>query len=169
MDITTVFSAIILWLIFGFFSPLLNCNLQHLLTKNVFAKHIGCIICVFFLIAVFVAPPTQELGVTWIQTLILYVFFIMATKSKLFPIIVVLVLLVIDQSIRLEIERRLALDPDADVSNWNKARTYLLYIIAILIVMGCAWYYVIKYQEYGESFSNVTFFFGSNSCKSLVN
>jgi hypothetical protein len=167
MDITTVFSAIILWLIFGFFSPLLNCDLQYILTKNVYAKHIGCIICVFFLIAVFVAPPTQELGVTWVQTLILYVFFIMATKSKLFPILLVLLLLVIDQSVRLEIERRLALDPDADVRALKTARDYLVYAIAILIVIGCAWYYVIKYKEYGDSFSNVTFFFGSNSCKSL--
>jgi hypothetical protein len=168
MDITTVFSAIILWLIFGFFSPLLNCDLQQLLTKNVYAKHIGCLVCVFFLIAVFIAPPTQDLGVTWIQTLILYVFFIMATKSKLFPILLVLLLLVIDQSIRLEIERRLALDPEADVKQLKTTRDYLLYSIAILIVLGCAWYYVIKYQEYGDSFSNVTFFFGSNSCKSLT-
>ena len=168
MDITTVFSAIILWLIFGFFSSLLNCDLQYLLTKNVYAKHVGCIICVFFLIAVFIAPVTQELWVTWCQTLILYVFFIMATKSKLFPIIVVLLLLCVDQSIRLETERRLELDPNSDVSTLKTTRIYLLYLIAILIVMGCAWYYMIKYKEYGKSFSNVTFFFGSTSCKSLI-
>lgn len=167
MDITTVFSAIILWLIFGFFSPLLNCDLQYMLTKNVYAKHIGCIICVFFLIAVFIVPTTQELWVTWCQTFILYIFFIMATKSKLFPIIMVLILLCIDQMIRLEIEKRLAQDPEAHVETLKKIRTYLLYIIAIIIIIGCAWYYTIKYKEYGDKFSNLTFFFGSNSCKSL--
>ncbi len=167
MDIATVFAAIILWLIFGFFSPLLNCDLQYMLTKNVYAKHIGCIICVFFLIAVFIVPTTQELWVTWCQTLILYIFFIMATKSTLFPIIMVLILLCIDQTIRLEIEKRLAQNPEANVETLKKIRTYLLYIIAVVIIIGCAWYYTIKYKEYGDKFSNLTFFFGSNSCKSL--
>ncbi len=167
MDITTVFAAIILWLIFGFFSPLLNCDLQYMLTKNVYAKHIGCLICVFFLIAVFIVPTTQELWVTWCQTLILYVFFIMATKSTLFPIIMVLFLLCIDQTLRLEIEKRLALNHQSNVATLKNIRMYLLYIIAILIIMGCAWYYTIKYKEYGDTFSNMTFFFGSNSCKSL--
>jgi len=166
-DYTTIFAAIVLWLIFGFFSPLLNCDLQSLLIKNVYAKHIGCIVCVFFLVAVFIAPVQQALWVTWSQTIALYIFFIMASKSKLFPILLVILLLCIDQSIRLEINRRLAVDSQANVDSLKQWRIYLVYAIAVLIVIGCAWYYVLKYKEYGDSFSSVTFFFGSNSCKSL--
>jgi hypothetical protein len=91
----------------------------------------------------------------------------MATKSTLFPIIMVLFLLCIDQTLRLEIEKRLALNHQSNVATLKNIRMYLLYIIAILIIMGCAWYYTIKYKEYGDTFSNMTFFFGSNSCKSL--
>ena len=79
----------------------------------------------------------------------------------------VLILLCIDQMFRLEIEKRLAQNPEANVETLKKIRTYLLYIIAVIIIIGCAWYYSIKYNEYGDKFSNLTFFFGSNSCKSL--
>ncbi len=167
LDFTTIFSGIILWLIFGFFTSLLNCDLQKLMATNVYAKHFGCIICIFFLITVFITPVTQELWVTCVQTILLYVFFIMATKSTLYPILLVLLLLCIDQGLRLEINKRLSINPERDVNTLKKIRMYLLYIIAILIIIGCMWYYYMKRKEYGDSFSNLTFFFGSNSCKSL--
>jgi hypothetical protein len=167
-NFTTMLATLLLVLVFGFFTPLLNCDLQLLLTSNIYAKHLVCFVCIFFLISILIAPVSQKIWITWLQTVALYIVFLLATKSTLVPIMIVLILLCIDQTLRLESQRRKAEDDEADITMFIKIRTYILYLVLSIIVIGCGMYYIKKRKDYGEQFSSVTFLFGSNTCKSLT-
>jgi len=120
LDYITGLASIILILVFGLFTPFINCDLQELL-ENIYAKHVLCFICVFFLIGSLVAP-NQPLWKTWLQTFYLYVLFVLATKSTIWFVMINLILILIDQSINMEMKNRKIDNPNADVSQLQKIR-----------------------------------------------
>lgn len=158
---TTALSTLMLWLLFGFMTTMVNCDLQRLMLQNVYIKHAISLLIFFFLFTLI--DSKSNLLTTWIKTLVIYVLFILATKSKSYYVLPVIGLLLIDQSIkRYKNEVQSASIHD----KLGFARKVLNYTVIIVILAGAFDYYLIQKAEYKEKFSYPTFFLGTTKrCK----
>jgi len=89
----------------------------------------------------------------------------MLTKTDLEYVGMVLLALLIDQYISSMIKSKVAVDPKADVSKLTTIRTYIKYLVIVVILVGFVSYYF-KQKKDHKNFSFLTLFFGSsNPCK----
>lgn len=160
-DYMSALGGFLLWILFGYSTSLLNCDLQRVMTTNIIAKHIFIFICLFFLISIFISPNQPPLNAFY-NTCLLYLFFILLTKSTIVFIMIIIVLITIDQSILLDINYKLKQDPNANVTNHKKIRDILMICTILVAVIGFVFYYYKKRGDYGEDFSYISFILGSN-------
>ena len=173
-DSKKTLAALYLWLLFGFLSTMVSCDLQKWMMKNTLFRHVIGIIAFFFLFTVLETPGNISVEKIWTKTIIIYFIYIIITKSRWQFALPVLILLVIDQSIAVHIRYiKSNTDNNVDTTNvieyWNNIRNYLDILMIILIIVGTIHY--IKYQSnnYGKDFSwNKFFFVNSCSNKNLV-
>jgi hypothetical protein len=167
-DTTNALSSMYLWLIFGFMSALLNCDLQRMIQNNPLMMHAFGLTAFFFLFTVLDSKNNNSVLNIWLKTMFIYVLFILMTKSKWYFIIPVLALLLVDQSIKKDILFRN--DRGEDVVAYKKTQEWLTYvinnIIIFIIIIGTIHYAYIQKKEYGSRFSWFTFFLGWTKCKS---
>lgn len=167
-DSTNALMGMYLWLLFGFLSATLNCDLQRILKNNPFALHVFGVVAFFFLFAIVEKKGSASLGTLWIKTLFLYTLFVLATKSKAIFVLPVILLLLVDQSLKahLEYEKRAqptkAAELTVQVNQWS---TLINRLIIIIVLMGVVHYAILQKSEYKEAFSWITFFFGVKQCK----
>lgn len=159
-DTTSSLAALYLWIMFSAMFVLLNCDLQKALENNMFVKHATGILAFFFLFNVIDPNNKSHVVTTVAKTIVVYLLFIMATKSKWPYIFVSLMLLFADQIIRNHIAYIANTKTDADVSGYEKAREYLRYAIYGTIIAGYVHYYIRQSAEYGKLFSYPKFMFG---------
>jgi hypothetical protein len=173
-DTNTALSGIFLWLLFGLLAPLVNCDLQRVIRKNPIVMHLVSIIAFFFLFTVIDTTNQSNLVTSWVKTLLVYVLFVLATKSKWYFVLPTLALLIVDQSITKHVTFEKHHDPDQwDIQRpGNKAERYrvirrvLLAAVILNIVIGAIQYAHLQHTEYKNRFSWVTFFVGSaKPCK----
>jgi hypothetical protein len=103
-DSRTVLTGLYLWLLFGYLSSMISCDLQKLMTENNIIRHIIGIIAFFFLFTLVDSNNKLHIGYVWLKTFIVYFLFILMTKSKWYFSLPVLLLIIIDQSIKFHIE-----------------------------------------------------------------
>lgn len=163
-DTSTVFIALYLWLIFGFLSPTINCDLQRIMVNNAYFRNLFGVISVYFLFAIFEKNKSTHIGYVFAKSFIVYVMFLLATKSKWYFIMTVLALLLIDQIIKNHIMYLQTTNPDKDITNYQKARAGLLYATVGVIVVGSFDYLLKQRKDYGKDFSWTTFLLGTNKC-----
>jgi len=161
MDITALLFLFYLNLTLSY-HPIFNCSVQKLLKQNVYANHVCTFFCLLYLVVF--ANGTFTLNDV-LQTLLIYVLFIMLTKTDLEYVGMVLLALLIDQYISSMIKSKVAVDPKADVSKLTTIRTYIKYLVIVVILVGFVSYYF-KQKKDHKNFSFLTLFFGSsNPCK----
>lgn len=156
-----------LWLIFGYLATLLNCDLQRFLYSNPIWIHVFGITAFFFLFTV-LDSNNKSIYLVWIKTILVYILFFMMTKSKWFFIIPVIVLLLIDQTVKKDLAFKKSLGSDIEKYE-EKQKIFsniLNIIIVVLILCGTIHYIYIQKMDHKDDFSWVKFFF-FNRCKRL--
>jgi hypothetical protein len=176
-DTTNALSAMYLWILFGYLSVLLNCDLQRFIRSHPLAMHLVGILAFFFLFTVLDSQNTSDITVVWVKTILIYIMFILITKSKWYFVVPVMILLLIDQSMKKDLAfHKARLDKDKSkerkdivdmkekrVENWSSVINKLIYAI---VIIGTAHYVYLQKLEYKKKFSWSAFFLGvSRNCK----
>lgn len=165
-DSKEALSALYLWLLFGFLSSMVSCDMQRWMKDNATFRHFIGIIAFFFLFTVIDRKNKQSVAHVWTKTLFVYFLFILMIKSKWQFSVPVLALLIVDQSIRVQVDylERTTSDSKENavtIDKWNQLRSVLSIILGVLIVAGVIHYAIRQKAEHGSKFSWSTFFFTS--------
>lgn len=166
-DGMSALAALYLWLMFNYLSTILNCDLQKLLHENVYVKHLLGLIAFYFLFTVLDPNSTTSVGITFLKTIIVYILFMMITKSKWYFSLTAISILLIDQILKNHITYLQKKDPSADVSTFEKARFGLEISMIIIIIIGYMHYFAIQRRDYKQDFSWLKFVFGTKQCSKL--
>ena len=168
-DTTNALSGMFLWLMFGYLSVLLNCDLQRLIKNHPLVLHFVGILAFFFLFTVIDSSNKTNIMNIWIKTIFIYLMFILLIKSKWYFVVPVLCLLLIDQSLKKDISYRKQADPEKDITTYEAFAKEFSRIANILIIVviitGTIHYAILQKQEYQDKFSWMTFFLGVTTCK----
>jgi hypothetical protein len=167
-DTTNAISGMFLLLIFGYLAAMLNCDLQRMLMQHPLWIHLFGLTAFFFLFTIIDTNNKSSIGIVWLKTVLIYVLFVLMTKSKWYFVVPVLVMLLIDQSVKKDIAIREA--KGEDTSKYRKRQETLTKIlnitIIVVIVAGTLHYMIFQKLEYKSNFSLFQFFFGVNrNCK----
>ena len=163
-EIDTLLLVLYLSVIMGFKS-VVNCDVQRLLKKNVYANHFAVFCGFLFLISV--NNTLLSLRDIWIKSIVVYFLFMLFIKSQLWTVLTVFFLLVVDQSIKIFINDELKKDPSKNVSTLIKVREYITYIIVGTILVGFFLYFLKQKSDHPKDFSFLTFFFGVADCQDV--
>jgi hypothetical protein len=189
-DTTNALSSVYLWIIFGYLSSLLNCDLQRFIRQNPLFTHVMGLMAVFFLFTLLDSNNQTTIQLIALKTVFVYAMFIFMTKSKWYFVLPVLTILLVDQgmkkqlTLKMKAQQQQSADVDAedaedaaqkaqDAQDAQKKQAeitrILNIIIIVLIVIGTLHYMYLQYNEYGDKFSFYTFFLGTNTrCKSVA-
>ena len=176
IEIRTAIAGLYLWLLFGFLSSIVSCDIKRLMTHNVFFRHVVGIISFFLLFTVLEPDNEMDIFSIWIKTIYIYFIFLLMTKSKWYFSIPVLLLLLVDQSLKFQInfEKQKEVkemgetgetgETGEKVENGENGSTIVRYenirnklnvSIIALIVVGFLHYTFRQYNEFGSKFSLV--------------
>ena len=178
-DSTNALSCMFLWLIFGFLTALVNCDIQRFLLQNPLAFHAFGFLAFLFLFTLLDTNNTSSIGVVWAKSIFVYIIFVLMTKSKWYFVLPVLLLLLIDQSIKKQVAfAKAAAKEDeqhdaASIEKWDafqKTVTEVInYVIIALILLGTLDYIRLQRREYMGNFSFYKFFLTTkNECKKVA-
>jgi hypothetical protein len=163
-ETTTVLTALYLWLIFGFLSPLVNCDLQRAIAHDPWTRHLISFLGFFFLFTVLAVDSKYSVLAVFIKSILVYILFMLATKSRIFFIVPVLLLLCLDQVLKTQIAHVKTVSPKSDTSKLEKARGVILYVVIALVIVGSIHYGIKQRRDHGPDFSWTTFFLGTGKC-----
>jgi len=167
-DSVTAIAGLYLWLLFGFFTSLLGCDLQRIMTKNIFVKHLMALTAFFFLMSVVDTDNNISVGLTWLKTFLVYILFMISIKSKIFASAIFILILIADQTLKVEIIYQKNNNGDKNkIALYNKIRYYLLFALITTAIIGFILYFIKQYSDHYDDFSFIVFFFGNNKCNDL--
>ena len=161
-DARTAIVGLYLWLLFGFLSNMVSCDIKRFM-NNVYFRHFIGVVAFFLLFIITDKDNDLNIGGVWLKTFFIYFIFLMMTKSKWFFSIPVLILLIIYQSYKIDIDiiekNKKESKNNKEIKNDNKLETYenirkyLYYAIITLIVVGFIHYALRQYKQFGSKFS----------------
>ena len=155
IDVRTAIAGLYLWLLFGYLSSIVSCDMKHLMTHNMWFRHIVGIIAFFLLFTVIDTDNDSSVLNIWIKTLYIYFIFLLMTKSKWYFSIPVLLLLVVDQSLKFQIKFEEKRKTNGSTMLYENIRDKLNICIIAIIIIGFIHYAIRQYNEYGSKFSLV--------------
>lgn len=149
-DTTTALSSIYLWLLLGHLSTMISCDTQRLMNNNIVFRHIICLVAFFFLFTVLdPASNKYSLTIIWKKTIFVYIIFLFMLKSKIYFSIPVLVLLMIDQHIKIYMSK---LTDNSKIAKYTDIRTKINYANISIVVAGFIHYVYRQKKEFGADF-----------------
>jgi hypothetical protein len=166
-DSSTALAGLYLWLIFGFLSSLLGCDLQRLINGNIFVKHLMALVAFFFLFSVIDQSNRSDIGTTWLKTIGVYFIFMLSIKSKNFTSVAFVLILIADQTIKMHMEYKSQNGDETNLETFRKIRVALFAALCIVASLGFVMYFIRQYADHHDDFNFITFFFGSNKCIDL--
>jgi lysylphosphatidylglycerol synthetase-like protein (DUF2156 family) len=134
-----------------------------------YVKHFLALVCFFFLFTLLDPSNRAGIGQVWFKTLMVYGLFVMSTRSKAWASILVVILLIIDQTIKMQINY-LNSQPTPDetqIQTLGRWRTILYQAMIAVIVLGFIHYYVYQRSEYGKDFELLKYLFGVQKCRDV--
>lgn len=165
---TTALAGLFLWIIFGYLSVLLNCDLHRILTQNPWAIHLSAVVAFYFLFTV-LSSNVAPIWLIWLKTIGVYVIFLLMTKSKWYFVLPVMTLILADQCFRQQVNYEKLQGRPIDEKTSEFVSNTLLILIIVIVIIGTSHYMHLQMKEYGSEFSIVKFFFGINTaCKVTV-
>lgn len=170
-DTTFALSGLFLWSIFGFLSTSINCDLQRFIKRSPIFYHLIGLVAFFFLFTLIDTNNKASVSLTWFKTIYVYVLYVLMTKSKWFFVLPVLGLLLIDQSLKKDVEYRKSTKTDDNkdsIESYANLQTNISSninkLIIFIIVAGSLHYMYIQKLEYKNNFSLYKFFMGIGNC-----
>lgn len=164
-DTTNALSGMYMWLIFGYLSHLINCDLQRFMYSHALVTHLVGLTAFFFLFTL-IDSNTQDVTIwmIWLKTFFIYGLFILMTKSKWYFVVPVLILLLVDQTIK-KMTPEDAKDERVKLRH-KELSSKLNIVIIIIIITGSLHYMYLQWLEYKSKFDLAKFFFSANrKCK----
>ena len=161
-DIRTAIIGLYLWLLFGHLSNMVGCDIKRFITTSVLFRHMIGLVSFFLLFTI--VDKDNEINVVniWLKTCFVYFIFLLMIKSKWYFSIPTLILLIIDQSLKFQIDFDKRTHNMDNVVIYEKTRSILYNIIIIVIVVGFIHYAIRQYNTFGTKFSfNKLFFYST--------
>jgi len=166
-DTKTALSGLYLWLLFGYLSTMVSCDLQRWMKDSLLFRHFVGIIAFFFLFTLTDTSNKVPIGALWLKTFFIYGIFLMMVKSKWYFSVPVIGILVLDQSLKAQSD---FLDKTKGskqtIEQINNLRQTLNSVIIAMVVCGFFHYMFRQWNEFGDQFSFSTFLF-SYGCSNL--
>ena len=153
----------------NFFAPILNCNLQHLLTHNIYSIHIIIIIILYFMLTSFsatVRPPFEHM----LDAIIVWTLFIIFSKTSLYfskVIMFLLATLLICKDYITYYKSFNLIKYDDTIAYLSNAFNYGIYVIILTTIIGFIIYFKKQYRDHYKTFSILTFLLGTVTCDSM--
>ena len=182
-----LFTIFILVLIIsaGYLTQLFPCKLQQLLNENIYMKHLfGFFTLVFFVV---LSAPVDEKSIDIIipQSVLLYLYFMLVTKTNKYVFLLILLLLGITYLIvikKTELkedkedkeekkekkERKLGDKIDVEIQQYDNIIKYIYGVVILLTIFGVMLYMGEKKMEYKKNFNYSVFFLGKPVCNNNV-
>jgi hypothetical protein len=155
-------SALYLWLLFGYLSSMIGCDLQRWMTRHQGFRHVIGVVAFFLLFTLFSENNNNHILSVIIKTVAVYFVFILMTKSKWYFSIPTLLLLVVDQG--LQYQSTYLKKQKKSYETLDKIRGYIDYALMALIICGFVSYGVRQKNTFGDKFSFLKLLF-SNKCR----
>lgn len=160
---TTALSYVYLWVVFSYFSGMIGCDIQNLLTNNLVVRHIVGLITFFFLFtSIDKNSEHQHVAYLWIKALILYIVFLMASKTTWHFSAPILILLVADLCIKTQENYYSHNNIYYDSDLYNNIHRLIYIAIVILSLIGMIVYGSKEKTRQGNAFSIIKFIFDNN-------
>jgi hypothetical protein len=161
-DTNDALTGLYLWLLFGFLSTMVNCDIQRLMIENQMFRHLCGVLAFFLLFTILNKNSRNHVSTIWQKTIYLYILFLMLIKSKWYFSIPILTLLIIDQSVKVHINYLNNINPsDTNINYYMKVRDALYKVIITLIIVGFVHYAYRQHAEFGPEFSWYKLIFSS--------
>lgn len=162
-DTKTALTGLYLWLLFGFLSTMVSCDIQRWMRDSLLFRHFVGIIAFFFLFTVIDTSNKAHILSIWMKTLFIYGIFLMMVKSKWYFSLPIILLLVLDQSLKVHqgyLEGKTS--EKGSVEQIETIRNNINRGVIALIVVGFVHYTARQYNEFGAkfSFSKLLFSYG---------
>lgn len=168
-DIIPISSLFVLFFIVGgnFLAPLFPCGIQKMLHTNMYMKHILAFFTLFFFVKLTSFNDKLKLKDSFIQSLWLYIWFILATTldSKFFLILISLFAIIYTMNIFIkQKEEETYLKRNDYVRNLDNIKDIIYYFAIVLTTVGIIIQYGKKRYEYKDNFNFWKFLFGVQKC-----
>ena len=163
-DTKFALTSLYLWLLFGFLSTMVSCDIQSWMRDSTIFRHFIGIISFFLLFTVTDTNNKTHVAVLWAKTICIYIIFLLMMKSKWYFSLPILLILVLDQSIKTHCEYLEKRNDTTSAQEWEIFRNKLNIAILVLVGIGFIHYGVRQYVEYKSIFSFTKLLFSYN-CK----
>jgi hypothetical protein len=154
----------------NFLVQIFPCKIQKSLSNNMYFKHIFSFLTLIFFVVLSAPIGDANFNLIIYKSFILYVLFIVITKTNhiFFTIIIILLgvlyLIILKLNDLNENNRK---DKVKLENNLNNLYNYISYLIIILIIIGFLMYMGEKKYEYKENFEYTKFIFGIPYCRGV--
>lgn len=162
-DARNALAGLYLWLLFGFLSSMVSCDMQRWMHDSMLFRHFVGVVAFFFLFTIIDTNNTSPIYYIWIKTFIIYFIFLLMVKSKWYFSLPVFLILIVDQSLQSQINyltKKNAKDPEIVIM--HKTRNGLYIVLIALIIIGFIHYFFRQLAEFGSDFSPSKLLFASN-------
>lgn len=162
---TPVF-AFYLIVLCNFIPQVIGCKLQTALHESMFLKHIiGWSLLVFLVILVNPENADRDLVKTMLISVVVYVWFLMTTRTP-FPIMIsVILLLSVAYVLNITKERYAKHNQEEDARRVGRFQYWLTAGSIALTCIGFIIYFFEKRREYKKKFSVISFLLGTTKCR----
>lgn len=159
------FFAIYLIIACNFIGELFGCKLRQLLTDNMLVKHfIGYLTLLFFAVLTNTNEntTTKDVIIASLISFILYIWFVLTTKTHLYVMIVIITLVFIMYVITIAKNNEIN---DQQIDKYDIINYIILSVTVLITIGGVYSYMILKMKERGKSFNYYTFFIGKPKCR----
>jgi len=170
--ILQILTGVYLWLLFGYMSLYLNCDLQRIFHENALMLHVFGFVTVFLLFTN-QAPKNVRIhpGQLFLRTLTVYMLWILASKTKWYVILSVLFILFMYEMAVLILDY--IYHPSVSTVDETRKKKYIkakfatgvLITISVVVVFGVLDYMRVQLIEHRSHFSLWDFFVKRGLCK----
>lgn len=150
-DTKFAMTTVYLWLLFGYLSSMVSCDLQRWMQTNTAFRHFVGVVSFFFLFTILDVKNREHTSLVVAKTLVVYIMFLMMVKSKWYFSIPVILVLIIDQTAKVHIEY--LEEQNLPTENYIQVRKGCTLVMTLLIVTGFISYAIRQHQEFGKDFS----------------
>ena len=150
----------------NFIYEIIGCKLKQTLKTNIYIKHLLAFILLIFLIILtnenYASKHPIEI---LIISILVYIWFIITTRTNIYVIITILILLLIIYYIEVKIKYE---NNDKSKKIYKNIQYILLGITLLITIIGFIHYTMITYNEKKNNFDLKTFIFGKLTCDNDV-
>lgn len=166
-DARNALAGLYLWLLFGYLSSMVSCDMQRWMSDNLLFRHFVGIISFFFLFTILTPNNKSPVLDIWIKTIFVYFIFILMVKSKWYFSLPVFLILIVDQSLQAQINYITGQnESDPQIKTLTSVRNGLYIAALVLIVIGFIHYFFRQLSEFEKEFSIIKLLFAHNCQKS---